>query len=260
MGMSNKIYKKTDHNFRKFPSLQKVKLLKGFYTLNPFIISLVILSYLILTFSFQAALFNAVLGVVYIVSLSIGYTVLLRSQTAETEFQNKQLNNTLSELQRRQFSSSLMSQELLAIVNQLNDAVSEQASGSNQQVLTVSGIANAIEELSHTAANISEIAGEVNTAVEEIDRQSHQIEETTGLSVARNADVINSMQETVEASSTVSDKYQLLLEALQTLSTKSQAMRRILQLMSGIASETHLLSLTRQLRRQGQVNLGLDLA
>jgi methyl-accepting chemotaxis protein len=193
----------------------------------------------------------AIPGFVFLVIL------LLRHQAVLAEFQNKRLNFAIAQLQSRQNTGNLMSQEILAIVSQLNSAATQQVTGSNQQVSTVTEIAQSIEELSHTASSISDITGQVNSAAEQIDRQSQEIEETTTLSVARSTDGINAVRETVAASSTVAQKYQLLMEALRMFSTKSQDMRRILDLLSNIASETHLLSLNAAIEAAGAGEYGV---
>jgi methyl-accepting chemotaxis protein len=142
-------------------------------------------------------------------------------------------------------------------VSQLNSAATQQASGSNQQVSTVSEIAQSIEELSHTANSISDMAGQVNEAAEKIDRESREIEETTTISVERTKDGINAIEETVVASKSVAQKYQLLMEAMQSFALKSQDMRRILELLSNIATETHLLSLNAAIEAAGAGEYGV---
>jgi methyl-accepting chemotaxis protein len=183
--------------------------------------------------------------------------LLLRRQASIGEFQNKRLQLAYNDLQQRQNTSSLMSQQILAIVSQLNSAATQQASGSNQQVSTVSEIAQSIEELSHTANSISDMAGQVNEAAEKIDRESREIEETTTISVERTKDGINAIEETVVASKSVAQKYQLLMEAMQSFALKSQDMRRILELLSNIATETHLLSLNAAIEAAGAGEYGV---
>jgi methyl-accepting chemotaxis protein len=195
------------------------------------------------------------LSLIAVTLLLIGFMAILaffwNSQNVLFDFQRKQLQSAFEELQDRQRTSGVMSQQILAVVSQLNSAANQQASGSNQQVNTVSEIGHSVEELSKTARNISDLAEQVNGAALEIDRQSREIEDTATVSVERSESSNTLIQETVSASSSVSEKYQLLLEAMQVLNTKSQDMRRILQLLSSLASETHLLSLNAAIEAAG---------
>lgn len=173
------------------------------------------------------------------------------SQKILSDFQKKQLGLALTELKERQQSSGVMSQQISAVATQLNSAAVQQVNGSTQQVNTITEIGQSIEELSHISASISEISGQVNEAARAIDQQSRAIEETARVSVEQSDSGMNSIKETVNASSSVADQYQLLLASMQTLTAKSQDMRRILQLLTSIAAETHLLSLNAAIEAAG---------
>jgi methyl-accepting chemotaxis protein len=176
---------------------------------------------------------------------------LVKNQQVLSDVQNLKLEKALDELKNRQRTGSVMSQQIIEIVSQLNITANQQASGSQQQVSNVTEIAQSIEELSATATNISEVAGQVNEVANNIDRQSFKIEEMGVVSVTQSENGLNSAEETVIASGLLEEKYQQLLTTIHTLKSKSQDMRRILTLMSNIASETHLLSLNAAIEAAG---------
>jgi methyl-accepting chemotaxis protein len=177
--------------------------------------------------------------------------------------QSKQVGKALGQLQianqsieRRQQDSKEVSRQVLDLVGVLKNTAGQQAQGSQEQVGTVVEINSSMSELSSTARNIAELAGQVRQAAETVAGESQQIELTTAQTATQSEKGRKAVGQTVAVSGEVGLLYNQLLDTMNDLNTRHNKMRRILDLLGAIASETHLLSLNAAIEAAGAGEYG----
>lgn len=177
--------------------------------------------------------------------------------------QNKQVEKALGQLQianqsieQRQQNSKEVSRQVLDLAGALKNTAGQQAQGSQEQVGTVVEINSSMSELSSTARNIADLAGQVRQAAETVARESQQIEFTTAQTAEQSEKGRTAVGQTVAVSGEVGRLYQQLLDTMNELNTRHNKMRRILDLLGSIASETHLLSLNAAIEAAGAGEYG----
>jgi methyl-accepting chemotaxis protein len=113
-----------------------------------------------------------------------------------------------------------------------------------------------MSELSSTARNIADLAGQVRQAAETVAGESQQIELTTAQTATQSEKGRKAVGQTVAVSGEVGLLYKQLLDTMNDLNTRHNKMRRILDLLGAIASETHLLSLNAAIEAAGAGEYG----
>ena len=181
-----------------------------------------------------------------VVTFGIVTSLLLipfRNQTRDLRLQNERLRTALQEIQTQQAQNEAVSHEVLSLTGELKVTAHDQAAGSQQQVMVITSVSQAVEELSATAINIATYAEQVDQAAHEMTKTSHQIENTTLLALEQVEQGNRAVAHTKQISHQVVELYQQLLEFIASLETRNANTRRILDLLGSIAAQTHLLAL-----------------
>lgn len=178
------------------------------------------------------------------------------SQTHLLKEHNRQLQKTLTELEARQQTGQVVSQEVLSLSSELKTTASQQALDSQQQAGTVAQLNTSVTELFATAQNISNLAEKIGRSAFSVAEESQGIEETTRQAVAQSRAGTEAVSHTTTAIQEVANLYQTLMEQLDELNSRNANSRRILDLIRSVANETHLLALNAAIEAAGAGEYG----
>jgi methyl-accepting chemotaxis protein len=174
-----------------------------------------------------------------------------RSQTHLLKEHNRQLQKTLTELETRQQTGHVVSQQVLSLSSELKTTASQQALDSQQQAGTVAQLNASVTELFATAQNIADLTQNIGQSAFSVARESQRIEETTRQAVAQSQAGTEAVGQTTTAIQEVAGLYQILTEQLDELNLRNANSRRILDLIRAVANETHLLALNAAIEAAG---------
>ncbi len=161
------------------------------------------------------------------------------------------LVSTSTQLQLRQNSSETISQQILALATELKLSANQQASANAQQLATVSEVNTAAKASFLAAEQVAQLTQQISETVNQATTASEQIKVTTSRAAQQSERGLQAVSETVAQSREGESFYKHLLETMQELNAKGNSTRRILELISGIATETHLLALNASIEAAG---------
>ena len=194
--------------------------------------------------------------VVWIPTLTALLIFPAHSQAHLLQEHNRQLQKTLSDLEARQQTGQIVSQEVLSLSSELKTTASQQALDSQQQAGTVAQLNVSVAELFATAQNIANFTEKIGQSAFSVAEESQRIEETTRQAVSQSRAGTEAVGQTTTAIQEVASLYQTLMGQLDELNSRNSNSRRILDLIRAVASETHLLALNAAIEAAGAGEYG----
>jgi methyl-accepting chemotaxis protein len=172
------------------------------------------------------------------------------------EQQALQLAGAVESLEIRQNAIEETSHKVLELSTELKSASQQQAAGSQEQASNVAQVQISVNGLLINATQITQMAQEVNAAIEQLVSGSRQIEKTTNLSNNKSQSGLEAVRYTIAVCQEVAVLYKELSHTLQELNSWSQNSSHILELLNSLATETHLLALNAAIEAAGAGEYG----
>lgn len=164
---------------------------------------------------------------------------------------NRNLEQTLRQLEMRQQINQQISQQMLNVATALSVNANQQSTESSQQAAIVTELNIAVIQLSETASQIAVMATEVDAASKQVVTENQLVEKVIAEVVDQTNVGLEAVKTTIGVNEEVAVYYQELLHILADLNAKSMSMSQILKLLNEITNETHLLSLNAAIEAAG---------
>lgn len=137
------------------------------------------------------------------------------------------------------------------MASQLAHASQQQLDGTNQQLSAITQVTAVMEELERGAAQIAENASRVSEVVEQNLTQIKQVQMVGEISQSTSQQIVQVVEHTLVGVEEVGTQVTEINERMSQLTEQSQEINKVVDLLSGIATELHLLSLNAAIEAAG---------
>ena len=192
-----------------------------------------------------------------IAGCTIASTSTLATAFQQEETQTSLVTELLGQRENANRFGANLSHGLASIVVELEGAASQQASGSQQQVATITETTSSLEELGETASQIAANSKNVLSAIAQLVEIAQRVQDGSEQAQVFVQNGTTATEQTNESVRQARNRIELLGQRLLAVTAQMRKVSETLSFIRNIADETHLLALNASIEAAGEIWVGV---